>query len=100
MASIQSQSAGRILVSGELTADTAPGLESEGRRLLVAGTGRCEIDLAGVNYGSSAGVALLLAWLRAGRAGGREVVFCNVPAGMRSIVNFSGLDSIIPVADP
>lgn len=100
MAAIQSQSPGRIVVSGELTADTAPALESEGQRLLAAGSGRCEVDLAEVSFGSSVGVALLLAWLRAGRAGGREVVFCNVPAGMRSIVNFSGLDSIIPVADP
>lgn len=100
MAGIKSVSANRLAVVGELTSSSAPALDDEGRRLVAGASGDCEIDLAGVSFGSSAGVALLLSWLRAGRAAGRRVVFLNLPQGMRSIINVSGLDSIIPVADP
>lgn len=100
MASLDSPAAGRIAVSGDLTAESVPALELQGgQRLAAGGATRWEIDLAGVGFGSSAGVSLLLSWLRRGRAAGVEVVFRNLPQGMRDIIRVTGLNSIIPVAE-
>jgi phospholipid transport system transporter-binding protein len=52
---------------------------------------RLRIDLAGVSRADSAGLALLLEWLRAVRLGGGTVEFANIPAQLASLIRLSGL---------
>jgi len=56
------------------------------------------VDLGGVSHANSAGVALLVDWLSQARDRQRELVFLNVPAQMRAIIQVADLDTVLPVA--
>lgn len=86
-----------LALSGRLNSHSVPALEPQGRALLTTAGVEYEIDLADVSYSSSAGVALMLAWLRAARAAGAEVVFKNLPASMLGLLQVSELENILPV---
>ncbi len=53
------------------------------------------VDLAEVEYCNSAGVALLLAFVREARARRATIQFANPPLQMRDIIHVSGLDGIL-----
>jgi len=57
---------------------------------------RISIDLAGVTRSDSAGLALLIEWLRESERYGKSVTFLNMPAQMQSISRLCGLDGILP----
>ena len=59
------------------------------------GAGILRVDLSGVQHCDSAGVALLLQWLRKARLAGREIRFQNLPEQMRSLVHFFDLEDIL-----
>jgi len=56
------------------------------------------IDLGGVSHANSAGVALLVEWMAQTRRRQRELVFLNVPAQMRAIIQVADLDAVLPLA--
>jgi phospholipid transport system transporter-binding protein len=56
------------------------------------------IDLSSVHRSNSAGVALLAAWLHTAHHDQRQLVFVNVPAQMRAIIQVAGLETILPLA--
>ena len=56
------------------------------------------IDLSEVSRANSAGVALLVVWLRQARQQRRDLVFVNVPAQMRAIIEVADLDTVLPMA--
>ncbi len=89
---------GHLALSGRLTSESVLGLEPQGRALLTTAGAKYEVDLAEVTFSSSAGVALMLAWLRAARASGTEVIFKNLPAGMQGLLQVTELENILPVA--
>lgn len=55
------------------------------------------IDLRGIHRSNSAGVALLVAWLDRIRRRQAVVVFINVPAQMRAIIEVADLDTVLPL---
>ncbi len=89
---------GHLALSGRLTSESVLGLEPQGRALLTTAGAKYEVDLAEVTFSSSAGVALMLAWLRAARASDTEVIFKNLPAGMQGLLQVTELKNILPVA--
>ena len=56
------------------------------------------IDLGGVSRADSAGVALLVEWLREARARGQDLRFVNVPAQMLAIIRVADLEDLLPLA--
>ncbi len=56
------------------------------------------VDLGGVQRSNSAGVALLVQWLRQARRRQVELVFVNISAQMRAIIAIADLDTILPLA--
>ncbi len=56
------------------------------------------VDLGGVQRSNSAGVALLVQWLRQARRRQVELVFIDVPAQLREIVRVADLEQVLPVA--
>ena len=56
------------------------------------------IDLAGVNRSDSAGVALLVEWLRQAKARRQELQFINIPSQMLTIIRVTDLDDLLPLA--
>lgn len=85
---------GRFRLSGALTFDTVPELLARSRKLLPFDRA-LEIDLAGVDRIDSAGLALLIEWMRLAAARGQVVVFQQAPAQMRDLARVSGLDGVL-----
>lgn len=88
--------AGSWLVSGELSFETVPGLLERGRPAFEGGAGMLRFDLRNVTRSDSAGLALLIEWLKAARGKGRVIEFMNVPPQMIAIAKVSGLEAVLP----
>ncbi|MBE0439886.1 MAG: STAS domain-containing protein [Gammaproteobacteria bacterium] len=85
-----------INVSGELTFNTvnqivtvAPGLFEKLSNL--------EINLVNVTRSDSAGLALLVDWVRYAKNTNKNIVFHHMPTQLSALANASGLDDILPV---
>lgn len=92
---------GTYRLSGELSFTTVPQVWTAARRLIAedgSGSSALHLDLAGVERADSAGVALLLEWLREARRQGRHLRLDNVPAQMQAIARVSGLEELIAAA--
>ena len=88
------KSAGHWLLEGELGFATVPAvLAHPGTD--IRGTADLEVDLKGVTRADSAGLALLLEWLRESEQAGRRIAFVNVPPQLLSIARVCGLDEIL-----
>ena len=98
MAGVDIESSGddRFSLKGELSFDTTPGL-LESSQSLFAGAGRMDIDLKGVVHADSAGLALLIEWLRVAERMGKPIRFLNAPAQMMAMAQLTGLDDILPM---
>jgi phospholipid transport system transporter-binding protein len=53
------------------------------------------VDLSGVSRADSAGLALLVEWLRESERRDKSISFLNMPEQMRSIARVCGLDRIL-----
>ena len=56
------------------------------------------IDLSGVQRSNSAGVALMVAWLRQARHRQWPLAFVNIPDQMRAIIEVAELETVVPLA--
>jgi len=54
-------------------------------------------DLAALRENNSVVVALLLAWVRRADQLGRSLLFVNVPADLRNIIELYGVSGILPL---
>lgn len=81
-------------VTGPMTFESVPALwrASDG---LVPGGGNVELDLGGVTRTDSAGLALLVEWMRRARLTGASVRFRNVPEQMMAIAQTSNLEDLL-----
>ena len=86
---------GTIRVSGDLTFDSVPGMVAKTPKFTDGG--KIIVDLSGVEKADSAGLALLLGWIRNSRNAGSELHFSNVPAQIQSLVRVAGLESLLRV---
>lgn len=87
---------GRFELYGELSFQTVPDFLASTRSLVAEGS-EVTIDLAGVERSDSAGVALLIEWLREVRGAGHAVTFVNIPSQMLAIARASSIDSVLPL---
>ncbi len=83
-------------VSGELTLETARDVKEDTDKRFADAT-VMNIDLSMVSRADSAGLALLVAWMRQAKASDKAISFYHVPAQMLAIANASGLDAILPI---
>lgn len=88
----------RVEVKGELDVDNVPARLKRSADWFENG-GKTIIDLADVTRADSAGVALLLEWIRDAKHEGATLSFINAPEQMRAIINFCGLDEVITLDD-
>lgn len=88
---------GRLALGGDLVIDAVGALWGAAADELGSGT-PVRLCLDGVRRADSAGVALLVEWLRAARASGGELHLSGLPAQMRAILAVSDLDTLFPDA--
>ena len=85
---------GSWLLQGELGYLSVPSvLQHAGVNML--GKERIKVDLKGVTRADSAGLALLVEWLRESESAGNSIEFVNVPAQLLSIARVCGLEEIL-----
>jgi phospholipid transport system transporter-binding protein len=93
-AKLESLGGGRFRVSGVLDASTARDVleQSESR---FAQSKEIDVDLGGVGESDSAGLALLIEWLRIARQGGQAIRFANVPAQIEALARISEVEDLL-----
>jgi len=85
---------GSWLLQGELGYLSVPSvLQHAGVNML--GKELVTVDLKGVTRADSAGLALLVEWLRESESAGNSIKFVNVPAQLLSIARVCGLEGIL-----
>lgn len=88
---------GTLLLSGDLDLVSVTALWQETvRRFRERFPSR--VDLAQVGRCDSAGVALLVEWLRQAQSRGLTLTFVNIPAQMRAIIQVADLEDVLPIA--
>jgi phospholipid transport system transporter-binding protein len=93
---ITEPSAGRVVVTGELTFATARDARRSGLLVLESsGAERIVVDCAGVTRADSAGLAVLLDWLAWGRRKSRAVSLTNLPESLVAIARISEVDELL-----
>jgi phospholipid transport system transporter-binding protein len=96
---IEAEGQGLFRFVGDLTFDTAPNASEEALSLFAAVGGELLIDLQAVSHTDSAGIALLIEWVRQAKKKNKTLQFLNVPAQMLAIAQVSGLDQILPLSE-
>jgi phospholipid transport system transporter-binding protein len=95
--SIDVKAEGGYLIAGALDFENVPRILERATEIFTEGTASISIDLGGVTRADSAGLALLVEWMRVAHRHHRNIVFRNIPAQMSAIAKVSGLERILPV---
>ena len=94
MIEIRFGNAGVVVVSGRLDAAQAP----RAQEFLDQVSGPCVLDMAGLEYISSAGLGVLLKTQKRLMAAGSGIRLVNVNPHVKDIFRYSGMDKIFQVA--
>ncbi|MGB5831922.1 MAG: STAS domain-containing protein [Thiohalocapsa sp.] len=86
-------------LNGSLTLASVSSIVAQGDRLGARGA-TVELDLAGVQHGSSAAVALLLEWQERARRAGGKLDLRNCPEALWRIAEFSNVDELMGLDRP
>lgn len=87
-----------VAIGGRLDGAGAPELESHCRTLMDGGDRRQLLDLAEVEYISSAGLRSLLVAAKQIKASGGVLVLCSLTPMVREVMEISGFDKILKLA--
>lgn len=85
---------GRFKVYGALNAETVTELLDRSEAAF-KDAASLEIDLSNVPEGDSAGLALLIEWLRRAKHQNRQIHFSNVPAQIAALARISEVDRLL-----
>ncbi len=88
--------AGVITVSptGDVDLSRSPSLRVALRDALAVKPGRVIVDLAGVEYMDSSGIATLVEALQIARRGGTRIILCALRDRVRSVFEIARLDTV------
>ncbi len=93
-AKLEQQGEGRYRVSGELSFATVTELLLQSRSLF-AGESSIEMDLSGVTHADSAGLSLLIEWLRQAKLQGKQLHYLALPAQLGALASISEVDGLL-----
>ena len=89
-------SPGHHRVESDLTFATVASLRPLGLEVLAAAAdGPVVIDLGAVSHADSAGLALLVDWLAAARAAGKELRFEGASPALRALARLSDVEELV-----
>ena len=95
-AQIQVAGEGQFRISGDLDYQTIPQVLKSSQSMF-AGQKSLTIDLSEVNRSNSAGLALLIEWMRFARSEGCSIRFLNIPEQMHQVAQLCGVEEQLPV---
>ena len=82
------QAPGRYAIQGDLSFATVNDLLERSRTLFV-GEAELEIDLSGVSHADSAGLALLIEWLKNARSQHLKIKYLSMPLQLTALAEIS-----------
>lgn len=94
--SLDQSGEGRFAVVGDMIFSTVGDLLERSVEIFSYSSG-LEIDLVGVERADSAGLALLIEWMKYAKRNGCGIDFLNMPGQMRAISRTSELDEVLRV---
>ncbi len=83
-----------LCISGDIDFTNVMFLYAKSLRLL-SGKQSYIFDFSGVTASNSAGLALIIEWLRLARVNNTKAQFLNIPANLLSIAKAAGLDTLL-----
>lgn len=85
----------KLTLSGVLDHESVLAVDVQGREWLSTSAAQdCCLDLSLVTYSSSAGVALLLGWLRTARKEKKNLRILPLPKNISALAKVGGLDNL------
>lgn len=96
---ISAQEGGAYRIAGDLTFTTVSRFLAETQPLFRQAEGSLVFDLAGVSRADSAGLALLIEWLRHARAADTSLSFQHIPEQLLNMASASALGGILELPD-
>lgn len=93
-AKLEQQGEGHYRVSGELSFATVTELLLQSRSLF-AGESSIEVDLSGVIHADSAGLSLLIEWLRQAKLQGKQLRYLALPVQLNALASISEVDGLL-----
>ena len=93
-AMLTSAGGNQFAVSGSLSFDTVDALLQQSKSSF-ADKQSVDLDLSAVTHVDSAGLALLLEWLRYGKQQSKVVRYQNLPTQLRSLAAISEVESLL-----
>lgn len=97
-AKLEALGGGRYRIAGVLDAVTVGELLEQSLARFDA-SGDLEVDLTAVSEADSAGLALLIEWIRAMRLRNQKIRFKNVPAQINALARISEVEDLIALAE-
>jgi phospholipid transport system transporter-binding protein len=94
-ARLEALGGGRFRVSGTLDAGTVTALLKQSADRFFRDAAPILVDLAGVTESDSAGLALLIEWLRMAREKGCAIQFANIPAQINALARISEVEDLL-----
>ena len=86
----------KLILSGVLDYESVLAVDAQGREWLSTSAEQdCCLDLSLVTYSSSAGIALLLGWLRTARKHKKNLRILPLPKNLLALTKVSGLDDLL-----
>jgi phospholipid transport system transporter-binding protein len=86
---------GGLSARGPLSFATARLAREAGLGALGSGSGKLEIDCAGITAADSAGLAVLVDWLGRARQAGRTLCYRHLPEGLTALARISDLEELL-----
>ena len=93
-ATLEALGNGRFKVRGALNAETVTDLLARSKASFRGAT-QLDIDLSGVPEGDSAGLALLIEWLRRAKQQKQKIQFSNIPTQIAALARISEVESLL-----
>lgn len=97
-ANLEQVGEGHFAITGNLDFQTVPLVWQQSTRLFTP-CASIEIDLSGVASSNSAGLALLIEWMRYANTRDKAISFHHLPAQMLDIARVCGVEKNLPLMD-
>ncbi|CAA7623930.1 Anti-sigma factor antagonist [Candidatus Terasakiella magnetica] len=87
-----------ISMSGKLDSTNAPEAERAVMGALAEGSLKVVLDLAGLEYVSSAGLRVVLMAVKRLKAAGGQLILCSVQPGVKEILDIAGFTAVLSLS--
>ena len=88
------QASGQFSLAGDLSFETVPQLVNAGVQLFQSGD-QVSVDMSRVGRSDSAGLALLVSWVRLARQHNKRLSFLQMPSQLLGLARVSGVEHIL-----